>query len=142
MPQASFVDFLIFGASGIFGRYRRCSFKPFLNCERRTSFRFVGGGSIKRELAIQVAFAQFLIAFIVSYFIYDYLYYLFSPEQQYIVPIAMTALGILYLYILVSLPYKITPKRCTFSIVMFLLATIIFIGISRSGPTSASVFFL
>jgi hypothetical protein len=133
MPQPSFVDFLLFSAAGIFGWVTVDAFANlFLSKSTKgAKFRFVGARWLKRKLAIRVAFAQFFIAFVISYFIQDYLFYLFSSAYQYVIPIAMTALGVLYLYILANLPYKITPKRCTFSILMFILSGILFYAISQ-----------
>jgi hypothetical protein len=51
---------------------------------------------LKRETAAKVALAQFIIAFIISYFIYDYLFYLFSLAQQYAIPRALIANGLFW----------------------------------------------
>jgi hypothetical protein len=135
MQQASFVDFLLFSAAGIFGWVIVDAFANlFLSTSTKgAKFRFIGARWLKRELVIKVALVQFLIAFIISYFIQDYLFYLFSLAYQYVIPIVMTALGVLYLYILANLPYKITPKRCTFSIVLLAFAALLFYAISKSA---------
>jgi hypothetical protein len=134
MPQTSLIDFMLLGSAYIFGWVIVDVLASlFLSVDAKgCKFRFIGMRWLKRETAVKVALAQFIIAFIISYFIYDYLFYLFSLAQQYVIPIGMTAIGVVYLYILGSLPYKITPKRCTFSIVFLFLAAILFYAISQS----------
>ena len=133
MPQASLIDFMPLGSAYIFDWVMVDVLASlFLSVNAKgCKFRFVGVRWLKRETAIKVALAQFIIAFIISYFIYDYLFYLFSLAQQYVIPIGMTAIGVVYLYILGSLPYKITAKRCAFSIVLFILASLLFYAISK-----------
>jgi hypothetical protein len=131
MPQPSLIDFLLFAASGLFGWIIVDGFANLLlrKSEKGAKFRLIGARWLTRELAIKVAFVQFGIAFVFSYFIQDYLFFLFSSAYQYAIPIGMTALGALYLYILANLPYKVTLRRCTFSLVLFGLAALLFYAI-------------
>jgi hypothetical protein len=100
--------------------------------ETGTKIQFLGARWLKRKDAIIVAFLQFLIAFSCSFFINDFFLVLFSKALLYIVPITFIAIGILYLYILLGLPYKITVRRCAFSIILFLLAIALLYFISKS----------
>lgn len=133
MLQPSLTDVLLFGSAGVFGWIvvDGCANLLLRTDERGAKFRFIGARWLKRDLVIKIALLQFLIAFIVQYFIVDYFYFLFSEAYQYILPISMMSLGSLYLYILANLPYKITVRRCTFSIVLFVLAGILFYAISQ-----------
>jgi len=133
MSQPSFIDFVLFTAAGIFG-WIIIDVLANLFLRKSTkgaTFRFIGARWLKRKTAIKVALLQFSIAFVVSFFIQDYFFYLFSEAYQYIVPIVFTAIGALYLYVLANLPYKVTLKRCTFSIVLFVLASFLFYAISQ-----------
>jgi hypothetical protein len=133
MLQPSLTDYLLFGSASVFGWIvvDGCANLLLRKDEKGAKFRFIGARWLKRELAIKIALLQFLIAFVVQYFIVDYFCFLFSEAYQYIIPIGMTALGALYLYILANLPYKITLKRCTFSIVLLVFAGILFYAISQ-----------
>ena len=93
--------------------------------------RFIGARWLRRKKAIEVAFLQFLIAFIASFFIQDFFVKLFSQAFEYIIPFVFSTFGILYLYILSTLPYQITPKRCLPSIILFVVAGLLFYGIFR-----------
>jgi hypothetical protein len=55
----------------------------------------------------------------------DLLYTMISITSLYLAPVTITAIGLLYLYILLSLPYKVTLRRSMFSIVSLLLAVVL-----------------
>jgi hypothetical protein len=86
---------------------------------------------LSRKKAIYVAFAQFLMAFVASFFIQDFFVKLFSQAFAYLLPIVFSTVGLLYLYILSDLPYDITLKRCLPSIILFVFAGILFYGILK-----------
>lgn len=100
--------------------------------KKGTKIRFFGAKWLKRKDAIIIALLQFLLAFFLSVFINDYFLFLFSTASLYIIPITFVSIGVLYLYILLGLPYKITLKRCSLSIILFLLALFLFYLIQQS----------
>jgi hypothetical protein len=94
--------------------------------EKGTKIRFIGARWLKRKEAIEVAIVQFAIAFFLSLFITDFFASLYSQAFEYIVPIALTTIGILYLYILAGLPYKIKGKHALLSAILILIALFLF----------------
>jgi 4-hydroxybenzoate polyprenyltransferase len=94
--------------------------------EKGTKIRFIGARWLKRKEAIEVAIVQFAIAFFLSLFITDFFASLYSQAFEYLVPIALTTIGILYLYILAGLPYKIKGKHALPSVILILIALFLF----------------
>jgi hypothetical protein len=62
----------------------------------------------RRTNAVLAQFSQFVLALLVSFFIYDFWAFVITAESFYLLPITMVTGVILYLYILLGLPkYKI-----------------------------------
>lgn len=93
--------------------------------EKGTKIRFIGARWLKRKEAIEVAIVQFATAFFLSLFITDFFASLYS-QAFYLVPIALTTIGILYLYILAGLPYKIKGKHALPSVILILIDLFLF----------------
>ena len=94
--------------------------------EKGVHFRFFRALYTKRSKAVVAAFAQFLLALVASFFIYDLWAFIISFEVNYLVPITLTTGAILYLYILLGLPYKIrTLKRLGPPIAVLLIALLL-----------------
>lgn len=98
--------------------------------EKGAMFRFIGARWLKRKRAIKIAFLQFGIAFVLSYFLYDWLYALFSSAFLYLLPICLSGVGALYLYILLDLPYKLTWERCRLSVGLLIFGIFFFVVIA------------
>lgn len=93
--------------------------------------RFVGARWLRRNQAIEIALLQFGIAFGFSFLLENFFSNLFLQAFGYIVPIVFSTIGILYLYILGTLPYRIKPKHCLPSILLFTIAGLLFYVISQ-----------
>lgn len=94
--------------------------------EKGCRLRFIGARWLRRKQAIGVAFLQFGLAFGLSFFVGDFFSKLFLQAFTYLLPIGFTTIGILYLYIIGNLPYKITLGRCSPSIFLFAVAGLFF----------------
>ena len=99
--------------------------------QKGCKLRFIGARWLKRKHAIEVAFLQFAVAFGFSFLLEDFFSNLFLQAFEYLVPIVFATIGILYLYILGTLPYKIKKKHCLPSILLFTIAGFLFYTISQ-----------
>jgi len=94
--------------------------------------RFFGSRLLSRENAIKAALFQFAAAFIFSFFIQDFLVKLFQDYILFILPITLSAVGLLYIYVLLGLPYKVTARRCSISIFLFVVSSLLTLWILSS----------
>jgi hypothetical protein len=100
-----------------------------LKKEKGTKIRFIGARWLTRKKAIIVAFIQFAIALIASFFLQDFFNSLYAQAISYMLPICMFTISLLYPYILLGLPYKIKVKHIVPSILLILLSILLFVGI-------------
>jgi len=88
--------------------------------------RFFGSLYTRRTNAVLAAFAQFILALIASFFIYDLWTFIITIEISYLAPITIGTGVVLYLYILLGLPYTVrTWKRLGPAVVCLILAVLL-----------------
>jgi hypothetical protein len=97
--------------------------------QKGAKIRFVGARWLSRKNAIIVTVIEITVAMIFGYYIQDFLTNLYTQAFAYIVPITLFTIGVLYPYLLAGLPYKVKLKHILPSIILILLALLLFAGI-------------
>jgi hypothetical protein len=89
--------------------------------ETFTKIRYFGSRFVSRDKAIILSIAQVAVAMAVSYQIVDWIFYQIALFFPALVSITLAIGGIFYAYILAGLPYKITIRRASPTIVAIAL---------------------
>lgn len=82
---------------------------------------------LKKNKAIMLAILQFLIPFILAIYINDFVLEILNKTNYFIIPISIIVLGIAYINIRSTLPYKITKNEKIIHASILVVGIILFI---------------